>query len=207
MPEGLLLASASPRRVALLRDLGVDFTVRPSSIEEVRRPGEDVVCFARRAAREKAEAVVEANRGAWVMGADTVVIADGEYLGKPRDGDDACRMLRLLSGRCHRVVTAVVLVAPGGLGGDELAVETLVEFRPLSDEEIAAYVASGEPFDKAGAYGIQGGAGAFVRRVEGSYTNVIGLPLDEVRTLLIRHRLLDPVRNPEVPAHLPRKNP
>ena len=190
MPEGLILASASPRRVDLLRQLGVVFTVRPSGVDETLRPGEDGVAFASRAARDKAEAVSSANAEAWVLGADTVVLVDGEILGKPRDEADARRMLNLLSGRRHRVVTAVVLLAPGGGERDEMAIESSVEFRALAEHEIDAYVASPEPYDKAGAYAFQGAARAFIRAVDGSHTNVIGLPLDEVRALLLRHRLL-----------------
>jgi septum formation protein len=191
MPEGLILASASPRRVDLLRQLGVAFAVQPSGVDEIPGRGEDGTTFALRAARDKAGAVAAANPTAWVIGADTVVLLGGEILGKPLDADDARRMLRMLSGERHRVVTAVVLVAPGGGDREEMAIETGVDFRDLSDTEIDAYVASGEPFDKAGAYGIQGGAREFVRGVEGSYTNVIGLPLDEVRALLVRRRLLE----------------
>jgi septum formation protein len=200
MPDGLILASASPRRIELLRQLGAPFAVRPSGAEEMPRRGEDGVAFARRAARDKAEAVAAANPRAWVIGADTVVLLDGEILGKPRDESDARRMLRSLSGRRHRVVTAVALVAPGGVACEELAIETAVEFHILAEAEIDAYVATGEPSDKAGAYAIQGGAQAFVRAVEGSLTNVVGLPLEEVRALFLRHRLLgaaaDPRGNP-----------
>lgn len=191
MPERLVLASASPRRIDLLHRLEVQFSVQPSGVEEIAAPGEDGVAFARRAARDKADAVAAANPDAWVLGADTVVLADGEILGKPRDEEEARRMLRRLSGRRHRVVTAVVLLAPGGQSREESAVETVVGFRALSEHEIDAYVASGDPVDKAGAYGIQGGARAFVDGIDGSLTNVIGLPLDEVRTFLLRHGLLD----------------
>lgn len=190
MPEGLILASASPRRVDLLRQLGVAFTVQPSGVDETLQPGEDGVAFASRAARDKAEAVAAANPEAWVLGADTVVLVDGEILGKPCDEGDARRMLRMLSGRRHRVVTAVVLVAPRGGSREEVAIESGVEFRTLDEPEIDAYVATAEPYDKAGAYAFQGAARVFIRGVDGSHTNVIGLPLDEVRDLLARHRLL-----------------
>jgi septum formation protein len=186
----LVLGSASPRRAALLRDLGLDFVVHASDVPEIPLPGEDAVAFARRAARDKALAVARARAADWVLAADTVVAIDGEVLGKPRDDDEARRMLRTLSGRFHRVITAVVLTHPGAGAADEVAVESTVEFRVLGAGEIDAYVATGEPFDKAGAYAIQGGASGFVRSVGGSYSNVVGLPLDEVRLLLARHGLL-----------------
>jgi septum formation protein len=196
MPAGLILASASPRRVELLRRLGVVFTVQPSGVDETLRPGEDGVAFARRAARDKADAVAAENPEAWVLSADTVVLVDGEILGKPRDEDDARRMLRLLSGRRHRVVTAVVLTAPRRGSREEMAIESGVEFHPLAEPEIDAYVATAEPYDKAGAYAFQGAARRFIRGVDGSHTNVIGLPLDEVRDLLSRHRLLAAAADP-----------
>jgi septum formation protein len=193
MPEGLILASASPRRVELLRQLGVAFTVQPSGVDETLLPGEDGVAFACRAARDKADAVAATNPESWVLGADTVVLVADEILGKPRDEDDARRMLRMLSGRRHRVVTAVVLVAPRGAAREQMAIESGVEFRVLAEPEIDEYVASAEPYDKAGAYAVQGAARAFIRAVDGSQTNVIGLPIDEVRDLLSRHRLLPAV--------------
>jgi septum formation protein len=186
----LILASASPRRAALLGGLDVDFAVHASDVPEVPLPGEGAIAFARRAARDKALAVARVRSHEWILGADTVVVIDGEILGKPRDGEDARRMLRMLSGRRHQVITAVVLVGPGA-AEDEVAVRSDVEFRALGEEEIESYAASGEPLDKAGAYAIQGGASGFVRSVAGSYSNVVGLPLDEVRKLLEKHGLLD----------------
>lgn len=186
----LILGSASPRRAALLSDLGVDFVVHPSDVPEVPLPGEEAVMFARRAARDKAFAVARERPDAWVLAADTVVAVDDEILGKPRGDAEARRMLRTLSGRSHRVITAVVLARPGGRTEDEIAVQSTVEFRVLRGEEIDSYVATGEPLDKAGAYAIQGGASGFVRSVGGSYSNVVGLPVDEVRPLLERHGLL-----------------
>jgi septum formation protein len=190
MPARLILGSASPRRVELLGSLGIEFDVRASGVAERPRAREDGREFARRAARDKAEVVAGAHPGRWVIGADTVVLADGVILGKPCDAADARRMLRLLSGRSHRVVTAVALIGADGGLRDELTVESVVEFHPLAAADIAAYVDSGEPFDKAGAYAIQGGAARFVRRVQGSYTNVVGLPVEEVRALLRRNGLL-----------------
>ncbi len=190
MSTTLVLGSASPRRAELMRRLGVEFAVRASDVPEIPAAGECAVDFTRRVAREKAVAVGRLCEGAWVLAADTVVVIDGEMLGKPADAGDARRMLRRLSGRQHRVVSGVVLVGPDGTARDEMVVESAVEFRPLSEDDIDAYVASGEPSDRAGAYAIQGGGGRFVRRVNGSYDNVVGLPLEEVRRLLERHGLL-----------------
>lgn len=187
MPR-LILGSASPRRTALLRELGVNFTVRVSGAAEVAVNGETAEAFAQRLAREKGAAV--AGGDGWVLSADTVVVVDAVVLGKPADADDARRMLRVLSGRNHHVLTAVALTRPNGELADELLVRTAIAFRPIGDAEIDAYIATGEPFDKAGAYGIQGAAGAFVERVDGSYSNVVGLPVDEVRALLERHGFL-----------------
>jgi septum formation protein len=191
MPR-LVLGSASPRRAALLREIGVDFTVCASAVAEVMAAGESAADFARRIAREKGAAVARRCGAAWVLSADTVVVVDGAVLGKPADASTARHMLRRLSGRTHDVLTAVSLIAPGGAPAVGVLVRSTVEFRPLTAAQIDAYVASGEPFDKAGAYAIQGGAGAFVRRVIGSQTNVVGLPLDEVRALLECRGLLAP---------------
>jgi septum formation protein len=164
--------------------------VRVSDIEEAPRSSESAAAFATRAAREKGQAVALANGGDWVLAADTVVVLDGDILGKPADAADARRMLMRLSGRAHEVLTAVALLAPDGRIAGEVLVRTVVDFRPLDAAEIDAYVASGEPADKAGAYGIQGGAAAFVRSVSGSYSNVVGLPVEEVRAMLVQHGLL-----------------
>ena len=174
----LILASRSPRRRELLRRAGFEFEVRPSSVEEVPAPGEASEEFARRAARDKAlEVAASVAPDVLVLGADTVVVANHEILGKPADPHDAARMLHLLSGATHRVITGVCLVrAPNHV--EALAHETtFVTFRSLEEDEIQSYLASGEPFDKAGAYGIQGLASKFVTRVEGCYFNVVGLPV------------------------------
>jgi septum formation protein len=189
----LILGSQSPRRAELMRGLGIPFVVRVSEVEEVARSSESAAEFAARAAREKGQAVALAHGGDWVLAADTVVVLDGAILGKPADAADARGMLRRLSGRSHEVLTAVALLAPDGRIAGEVLVRTVVDFRPLDTAEIDAYVASGEPADKAGAYGIQGGAATFVRAVSGSYTNVVGLPVEEVRTMLAQHGLLDQV--------------
>lgn len=185
MQPRLILASASPRRRALLAELGIAFDVIPGDVPEEPAPGEAPGAFAARLARAKAEAVARAHPDAYVLGADTVVALDGAPLGKPADRADARRMLAALSGRTHTVRTAVALVGPDGRV-DEAQACTTVEFRALGMAEIEAYLDSGEPFDKAGAYAVQGGAGAFVRRLEGSYSNVVGLPVVEVAALLAR---------------------
>jgi septum formation protein len=187
MDSTLILASASPRRRELLTQAGYRFEVQPSSIPESRRPEEDAIRFATRLAREKAEEVFARYppfpAPVMVLGADTVVVCDGEVMGKPADADDATRMLLLLSGRTHQVVTGVAVV--WGLGSAEVAAElTQVTMRTLSTQEVANYVASGEPMDKAGAYAIQGYAGRWIPRIHGCYFNVVGLPLALVTSLL-----------------------
>jgi len=181
----LILASASPRRRELLSRAGWDFAVRPSALEEVLRPGESPEDFARRAASDKALAVAaSAPPKALVLGADTVVVAGDEVLGKPADPADAARMLRALSGATHCVITGVCLVSAPHRIEAVRCETTLVTFRRLDEEEIADYLASGEPFDKAGAYGIQGLASKFVTRIEGCYFNVVGLPVALVYDIL-----------------------
>ena len=180
----LILASASPRRKELLTQAGFTFEVRAAHLNEDPRPEEDPIAYVTRLAREKAQAVFDAggNAEAVVLGADTTVTLDNNMLGKPEDAADAARMLRLLSGRTHRVITGVAVVTARRV---EVAAEvTGVSFLTLSDEEIAAYVATGEPMDKAGAYGIQGRAARWIPRVEGCYFNVVGLPLALVTTML-----------------------
>ena len=190
----LVLASASPRRQELLRNAGIPFVVQPTDIPEVPEEGEVPRAFAERMAREKALAVFRQRPDDFVLGADTIVVVDGEILGKPRDSADAARMLRLLSGRRHEVTTGVCLV------GRELGTEnrktgfedvrsetTVVMMDALSDEDIRSYVTSGEPMDKAGAYAIQGGASRWISRIEGDYFNVVGLPVSLVHKMLREH--------------------
>ena len=194
----LILASASPRRRELLAQVGYKFEVHPAHIPEDPLAGEDPIVYVTRLARQKAEAVFrEVSAGKTsaektlpggqassiaVLGADTTVTLDNAILGKPEDAADAARILRLLSGRTHRVITGVALVTADGT---EVAAEaTAVRFLTLSDEEIAAYIATGEPMDKAGAYGIQGHAARWIPRIEGCYFNVMGLPLALVCSLL-----------------------
>jgi septum formation protein len=180
----LILASASPRRRELLTQAGYSFEVQASSIPESRNSGEDAVRFATRLAREKAEAVFaqQPSGPVLVLGADTVVVCDGEVMGKPMDAGDAARMLLLLSGRTHQVVTGVAAIWEARV---EVAAElTHVTMCTLSPQEVARYVATGEPMDKAGAYGIQGYAARWIPRIRGCYFNVVGLPLALVASLL-----------------------
>jgi septum formation protein len=189
-PPPLILASASPRRRDLLGSLGIAFEVVPSHAPELRRAGEDAARFARRIARDKALEVAERCPQRYVLAGDTVVAVDDSVFGKPADRREARQMLRTLSGRTHRVLTAVAFLEPDG-HLEETLVETRVEFRRLSEEQIESYLDSGEPFDKAGAYAVQGLAKGFVAGVHGSYTNVVGLPIDEVAALLQRRLAVD----------------
>lgn len=186
MTVRLVLASASPRRRELLAQLGVPFDIVVSDVPETPAPGESPEAFARRAARDKAAEVARRCPDALVLAADTVVVVDGDILGKPRDRADARRMLATLSGRTHEVLTAVAVMVPGG-DVEDVLVRSSVEFRVLDARAIEDYLDSDEPYDKAGAYAVQGAAQRFVLQVRGSYTNVVGLPVDEVRTLLRRH--------------------
>jgi septum formation protein len=186
----LVLASASPRRRDLLSQAGYQFQVHPADIPEDPMPGEDPIVYVIRLARQKAEAVSRELTAAHpkpeenmvVLGADTTVTLDNAILGKPESAADAARILRLLSGRTHRVITGVALVTAKGV---EVAAEvTAVRFLTLSDQDIAEYIATGEPMDKAGAYAIQGRAARWIPRVEGCYFNVMGLPLALVCSML-----------------------
>ncbi|MGZ4897963.1 MAG: Maf family protein [Candidatus Angelobacter sp.] len=181
-PE-LILASSSPRRQELLREIGVPFRVHAAHINEDQITGEAPGAYALRLAREKAEAVAVQYPQSYVIGADTIVVVDGEVLGKPKDQGDAVRMLWRLSGRGHEVTTAVSVVAPGTLA-ETRASTTKVYFRELAEDEIQRYVAGGEPMDKAGAYAIQGGASRWADRIEGEFSNVVGLPLSLVTDML-----------------------
>ena len=178
----LILASASPRRRELLQNAGLRFRVIPSQTAEEVRPGEAPRDYVRRTARDKARAVARDHPAAWILAADTIVEIDGQILGKPRDEADGRRMLGLLSGRQHRVMTAFVVL--GAEHQVERLVTSTVRFKPLSEAQIGAYLASGEPADKAGAYAIQGQGRALVADMQGSYTNVVGLPMDEVLACL-----------------------
>jgi septum formation protein len=176
----LVLASQSPRRSEILRQAGIPFTVRAVPVDETPLHGEPPVDYVRRLAAVKAQAV-SAVPGELVLGADTTVVAGDEMLAKPEDARDACRMLRLLSGRRHDVITGICLRRGSALVCDHAL--TAVWFAPMSDREIEEYAASGEPMDKAGAYAIQGLASKFIERIEGCYFNVVGLPI----ALLYQH--------------------
>jgi septum formation protein len=210
----LVLASASPRRQELLRNAGISFTVQSADVDETPLAGESPRECAERLAREKALAVWETRGQDLVLGADTIVVVDTTILGKPVDPDDAARMLRLLSGRVHQVITGLCLVRPVASArpalssqlsvvnedpGDEkrglrnvnrqvrtASETTLVTMCDISHEEIRAYIATGEPMDKAGAYAIQGIASRWIPRIEGDYSNVVGLPVALVYRMLRR---------------------
>ncbi len=170
----IVLASRSPRRAELLQSAGFHFVVRPADIDETPRRGERAADYAVRLAEEK-NLAVEARPGEIVLAADTVVVLGSEIMGKPADADDARRMLAALSGRKHEVITGISLRAGNRMLSDSAF--TAVWFAPMTRAEIDGYVASGEPMDKAGGYGIQGIASRFIERIEGSYTNVVGLPV------------------------------
>lgn len=192
-PLPLVLASASPRRAELLAAAGIAFEVDTADIDETPRAGETPDVYVRRLAEAKARAVAARHPGRRVLGADTTVVVDGVILGRPVDAADARDMVRRLAGRAHEVLTGVALVENGTAQVD--LATTTVWFAPMTAGEIDAYVASGEPMDKAGAYGIQGRASCFVTRIDGSYSNVVGLPVALV------HRWLQD--SPETPKDLP----
>lgn len=190
----LILASASPRRRSLLEELGLRFKVRIAAIDEKPGHEETPESFVRRLAEEKARAVSLEHRAAWILAADTVVVLDTAILNKPANREEALAMLLHLSGRGHHVLTGFCLLQPEEKKLQVRMVRTEVEFMPLSREICEAYVYSGEPMDKAGAYGIQGLGGSLVRRIEGSYTNVVGLPLAEVIQALLEQKVIAPSR-------------
>lgn len=178
----LILASRSPRRSELLAAAGISFEVLAADIDETPHVNESPLGYVERLAIEKARAVLALRPDARVLGADTTVTIDGEILGKPADEADAKRMLRMLSGRAHDVHTGVALVSRAGVRS---AVDTTrVWFTAMTDEDISWYVATGEPVDRAGAYAIQGFASRYIRRIEGSYSNVVGLPVAVVSSIL-----------------------
>ena len=199
----LVLASASPRRQELLRAAGIAVTVQPTNIPEIPLDRERPKACAERLAREKAWTIFSQRPNEFVLGADTIVIVDGQILGKPASGADAARMLRLLAGRTHEVTTGVCLMGPRMSGtnegggakqeavlGDTRSETTQVTMSAFSDEEIQAYIATGEPMDKAGAYAIQGIASRWIPRIEGDYSNVVGLPVALVYRMLREHNVV-----------------
>ena len=181
--EKIVLASASPRRQELLSSVGIRFTVKPSNVDEEpivdESPQEHVSRLASAKAREVAGRVNQTDE-VWVLGADTIVIIDGELLGKPEGRVEALHMLKKLSGRTHKVITGYSIYNPSKDEEIKRAVETTVKFKDLTDDEITGYVASGEPMDKAGAYAIQGLGAFMVEEIKGSYSNVVGLPICQV---------------------------
>jgi septum formation protein len=197
----LVLASASPRRQELLRNANIPFTVHPADLNETPLPNESPQACAERLAQEKAQAVSKTHPQDFVLGADTIVVIDDTILGKPRDAQEAARMLHLLSGRMHTVVTGVCLIKPVASGQSPAATQsevttdarqpatvssetTLVNMSEITADEILDYVTTGEPMDKAGAYAIQGIASRWITRIEGDYSNVVGLPVALVYLLL-----------------------
>jgi septum formation protein len=186
----MILASESPRRRELLAAVGVPFRVVPSGVDEIPRPGESPSRFVRRAALDKGEAVAQLYPSCFVLSADTIVVAAGRILGKPRDRAEARRMLSRLAGREHRVYTGVCLLCRDR-GFRDLGTEmTRVRFRPLTAAEVAAYARTGECDDKAGAYAAQGAGMLLIDRVAGSFSNVVGLPMTRVVAMLARARLI-----------------
>jgi septum formation protein len=184
----LVLASASPRRQELLRNAHIAFEVQPANINEDPLPNEPARTYAERVAREKAQAVAQKHPHVAVLGADTVVVIDHQILGKPSNSADAARILRLLSGRTHHVITGVCLAVGGR---SEVASETTaVTMSEISEDEITGYIATGEPMDKAGAYAIQGIASRWIPRIEGDYSNVVGLPVARVFQMLRKAHLI-----------------
>jgi septum formation protein len=203
----LILASASPRRQELLRSAGIAFSVQATDIPEIPKEGEHPTSCSERLAREKALTVAASRPRDFVLGADTIVVVDQQILGKPREPSDAARMLRLLSGRSHLVTTGVCLITPAqkqissrpsGAGQPESETRitdvrsetTLVTMTKITEDEIQYYIATGEPADKAGAYAIQGIASRWITRIEGDYSNVVGLPVSLVYRMLTAHQAL-----------------
>ena len=180
----LILASASPRRQELLRDLGIPFRAIPSLIEEDLRQGEGPEEHVMRLCEAKARDVAQRYPEHWVIGADTIVFAQGTILGKPKTSQEARGMLEALQGRAHEVYTGICVLRLAPEQSTKRVVRTAVHFRTLSREEMDWYIRTGEPFDKAGSYAVQGYGGVFVRAIEGSYSNVVGLPVTELVEML-----------------------
>ena len=188
----LILASASPRRRELLASIGLDFDVIPSDVPEVHQEGEAPEEYVARLSRDKARVVAERNRSRWVIAADTVVMIGERLLEKPSDAADAIRMLSTIAGKTHTVYTGVTLEHAGDGYSETRVAESDVRMLPLSEEDTAWYVATGEPLDKAGAYAVQGRGAMFIESIHGSYTNVVGLPLATLFQML-RRAGIDPL--------------
>jgi septum formation protein len=190
----LILASASPRRQQFLADLGLRFTVLAADIDETPVDGEAPDAFVRRMAREKAEVIARRHPASWVVGADTAVILEGRILGKPDNAAHALEILRSLQGKKHRVITGLALHCVQENCTESLSRTTEVTFAAFSDAILAAYIQTGEPLDKAGAYGVQGKGSFLVRSITGSCSNVIGLPVNTCMDLLLRHNVIVPLQ-------------
>lgn len=194
LTEKLILASKSPRRAEILRAVGWSFAAVAANVDETRAPAEDAVSYVTRLAQTKARTVAEQVSAGLVLGADTIVLVDGEILGQPRDADDARRMLILLSGKWHEVLTGVALVRKRiGVNDDRVLSDhevTRVRFAKLSESELDWYISTREPMDKAGAYAIQGSAALFIEEVQGDYFNIVGLPIRLVYELLRRFQAI-----------------
>jgi len=190
----LILASASPRRQQFLADLGLTFTALAADIDETPLDNEEPDTFAQRMAEEKAEVIAQQHPASWVIGADTVVTLEGRILGKPDDAAHALEILRNLQGKTHQVITGLSISCIQENRVDTLSKSTEVSFASFSDAILSAYIATGEPMDKAGAYGVQGKGGFLVRSIIGSCSNVIGLPINTCISLLLRHNVIAPLQ-------------
>ena len=189
----LILASASPRRQQFLTDLGLNFTCLPADIDETSNPGETPTAFALRMARTKAKAIARQHQQAYVIGSDTVVTVDNRILGKPVDAPHALKILRSLQGKTHQVITGLSLICLQDNCNENLTRTTDVTFQTFTDSILLAYINTGEPMDKAGAYGIQGKGGFLVRTIKGSCSSVIGLPISTCVSLLVQYGVITPL--------------
>jgi septum formation protein len=194
----LILASRSPRRLELLRSLGLEFTVSPSHVDEITEPKQSPEQNATKIARDKAHWVARQNPGCYVLGADTMVVLDQKIIGQPTDEEDAYRILSKLTGKQHRVITGVVLITPEAEEYAAAVVST-VTIKTVSEAEIRAYIATGEPLDKAGAYAIQGKGAFLIESWEGSYSNIVGLPLEALTDLFQQAGFAIPQKNEDNP--------
>jgi len=182
----LVLASNSPRRSALIQQIGIPFEAMGAAVEEKFLPNESPQDHVERLAGEKAASIASLRPSQWIIGADTIVLVNGQVLGKPSDPSEAVKMLGMISGRMHKVLTAFCVINKSLFARSSIVVETDVVIKDLSSIEIDAYVSTGEPMDKAGAYGAQGIGASLIREIRGSYTNVVGLPLCELAEELLR---------------------
>jgi septum formation protein len=194
----IILASESPRRQAFLKELDLTFTVIPASIDETPLSQESAVAFVQRMSTEKAKSIAELHPGAFVIGADTIISFQGEILGKPADPHDALRILQKLQGTSHEVITSLSLCCIQKKLSTTIIRTTRVTFDSFSKETLKAYIRSGEPMDKAGAYAIQGQGGFLVQKIDGSCSNVIGLPMNDLIRLLLTYKIIFPLQNHQI---------